>query len=173
MRAARAHRPPATTRRRNWRRRRNWQRQPDAGRRTGPAEAPDLQSAWAPGLREGGRELPVKLGEQRYAVGYATPGVGRNERAYVGGGASGQPSLVRQSMCIGWRQLTTGRRHIIGFCRWGGRAAPPLPRHAISSQPAEELGEARAAFKPRTGCQTHRMRVQVQAWRTSSAPHNP
>ena len=87
LRAAGApHRPHATTRRRNWRRLCNRLRRPGAGRRTGPAGAPDLRGAWA-GLREGGGELPVKLGEQRSALWAMRRLESANERAYGGGSA--------------------------------------------------------------------------------------
>ena len=143
LRAAGAHRPPATTPpRRNCRRLRNWRRRPGAGRRTGPAGAPDLRRAWAPGLRERGGGLGQAGGAAACSL---TLAIGQNERAYGGGDASGRVPLAMQSKRIGWRQLTTGRRH-----RMGGAAdtegqrqrSPPLRPRCTPFLPSQPLCKA-------------------------------
>ena len=174
LRAAGAHRPPATTPpRRNCRRLRNWRRRPGAGRRTGPAGAPDLRRAWAPGLREGGGRTLSSWGSSGV---FSDAGIGQNERAYGGGDASGRVPLAMQSKRIGWRQLTTGRRHRIGGgCRHRRAAAaqppPAPPLHAISPQPAAL--QSRAAFGPRTGCQAHSGRGGKFMSSSPAAPRMP
>ena len=165
MRAAGAHRPPATTRLRNWRRLRNWQRRPGTGRRTGPAGAPDLRSAWALGLREVGGELPV-----RGALHCGLCDVwSRPKRACIRGWRCVE-FFSRQAEQADWvAAADNGKEAHNWFCRWGRQRSPPLPPYASSSQRAVGLCEARTAFKPRTGCQTHRMRVSCE--RTSCAAH--
>ena len=107
---------------------------------------------------------------------FSDAGLGQNERAYGGGDASGRVPLAMQSKRIGWRQLTTGRRHRIGGgCRHRRAAAaqppPAPPLHAISPQPAAL--QSRAAFEPRTGCQAHSGRGGKFVSSSPAAPRMP
>ena len=107
---------------------------------------------------------------------FSDAGIGQNERAYGGGDASGRVPLAMQSKRIGWRQLTTGRRHRIGGgCRHRRAAAaqppPAPPLHAISPQPAAL--QSRAAFEPRTGCQAHSGRGGKFMSSSPAAPRMP
>ena len=170
LRAAVAHRPPATTPRRNWRRLRNWRRRPGAGRRTGPAGAPDLRRAW--GTRAEGRGGLCSWGSSGVL---SEAGIGQNERAYGGGDASGRVPLVMQSKRIGWRQLTTGSRHRMVLRLGEGqrqRSPPPCAPAARHFSPASRSAKP-SALEPRTGCQTHSGRGGKFMSSSPAAPRMP
>jgi hypothetical protein len=127
------------------------------------------------GRAEGrGRGAPCEAGGAAFcAVGYATAGVG--QRACIRGWQCVRAGFARQAEQADWVEAAdNGKQAQNWFCRWGRQRSPPPAPQRYFSRPAEGLCEARAAFKPRTSCQTHGMRVSaISCDRTCAAHGHP